>query len=149
VASISGAPLRSPDAEPVLGTPKMALITTYDLAFSDDDLLVVNVHGINFRTGGAFAAQMAMIERAVASHVGPMILAGDFNTWSSGRKETLTHMTRALGLSPVEPADDERGFLRLDHVFVRGLSVRGARFVNGLDSSDHAPIAVALGALVP
>jgi endonuclease/exonuclease/phosphatase (EEP) superfamily protein YafD len=39
--------------------------------------------------------------------------------------------------------------LRLDHVFVRGLSVRGARFVNGLDSSDHAPIAVALGALVP
>ncbi len=145
VASAEARALRSPVVEPVLSTPKMVLITTYDLAWDEEDLMVVNVHAINFRLGGSFEAHMDAIEAAVAAHPGPMVVAGDFNTWSPGRHRTLEEMAERLGLSRVEPEADERGLLKLDHVFTRDLTVHGARFVNGLDSSDHAPIAVALG----
>jgi len=143
IASTDARAMRSPSGEPVLNTPKMSLTTTYDIAWDERDLMVVNVHAINFRTRGPFDDHMAAIEAEIASHDGPMILAGDFNTWSGGRQETLAAMAERLGLSEVAPGDDERGWLELDHVFARGLVVRGARFVNGRDSSDHAPIAVA------
>jgi endonuclease/exonuclease/phosphatase (EEP) superfamily protein YafD len=145
IASESATPMRSPVLEPVLSTPKMALVTTYELAWHEEDLMVVNVHAINFRLGGSFEDHMAAIEGAISGHRGPMIMAGDFNTWSPGRHRTLEAMVERLGMSRVEPEADERGFLKLDHVFTRGLAVYGARFVNGLEGSDHTPIGIALG----
>jgi endonuclease/exonuclease/phosphatase (EEP) superfamily protein YafD len=143
--SVSATPMRSPVLEPVLSTPKMALLTTYALAWHEEDLMVVNVHGINFRLGGSFEEHMAAVESAIEGHQGPMIMAGDFNTWSPGRLHTLEAMVDRLGLRRVEPEADERGFLKLDHVFTRDLAVYGARFVGGLEGSDHTPIGIALG----
>lgn len=144
VTPTSAAFRRSEAREPIAGTPKIGLITTYDLAFRDEDLLVVNVHAINFRTTGDFEAQISDLEAAIAQHVGPVLVAGDFNTWWPSRHSFLEESMARQHLVYVPLAEDERGLLQLDHVFVREMSVSRPRLLNEIESSDHTPIRVRL-----
>ena len=77
--------VRSQPREPFSRTPKMALISQYPIAGSADQLMVVNVHSINFVVTSKFETQLQQIEEAISSHRGPLLLAGDFNTWISSR----------------------------------------------------------------
>ncbi len=134
---------RSPNVEPVSFTPKMSLSTTYDLSFSEDDLLVVNVHAINFRGITPFERQLEQLSDRLASHQGPILIGGDFNTWRPARTEHLEATMNAHGLSHVELDGDDR-LLKLDHVYVRGMHVRDAQLLTEYESSDHAPIRLEL-----
>lgn len=136
------------NTEPLLRTPKATSITQFALDGSDDTLLVVNVHAVNFSLGlGTYKKQFAQIADVLAGHQGPIIVSGDFNTWRAGRTRTIEAMANDLGLSPVEFGEDNRTrFLGspLDHIYVRGLSARTseARIVT---SSDHNPLTATLG----
>lgn len=136
--------LRSEAREPIANTPKMAIVTSFDLAFSEQDLMVVNVHAINFTTTGDFEAQVTQIEDRIATHSGPAIVAGDFNTWWPSRHTALEDAMARQGFEYIPLAEDMRGLLQLDHVFVRGMSVSSPRLVNHVESSDHTPIRMRL-----
>lgn len=134
--------LRSPDREPITNTPKMALATEHDLPGSSHDLLVVNVHGINYGRYHKLERQLDALEAHMRGHAGPLLLAGDFNTRSRRRARRLEALVRRLGLEPIvfEPDHRVRSAGRiLDHAFVRGLDVERA-FAPKVRSSDHRPL---------
>ncbi len=131
--------LRSPDTEPIANTPKMALVQKFAVAGSSESLLVINVHAINFVFKPAFTRQVRQIVKRIQNHVGPVLLAGDFNTWSGGRWEVLSQATASVGLKHVPVAIDHR-FLQLDHIFVRGLNVKSVAILDTVHTSDHFPM---------
>ena len=135
--------------EPLTGTPKASLLSAYALRGRDDALLVVNVHGINFRRAPFLARQLDALAPAIAGHDGPVIVAGDFNTHHRARAEVLERFTESLELHPAfddGPKDGRRRHLGhpLDHVFVRGLVIDRAEVVPLRGASDHRPLRVRL-----
>lgn len=129
---------RSPDREPVLKTPKMALEMTIPLA-DGRRLLVVNVHGINFVTNAAFKRQILPLAARVKKHDGPVVFAGDFNTWNGVRLGFLHARMRDAGLLRIPLLNDSRR-LKLDHVYMRGMTLVSAVLRDDVESSDHSPI---------
>jgi endonuclease/exonuclease/phosphatase (EEP) superfamily protein YafD len=72
--------------EPLIRLPKSAAISWFRVAGLSSTLAVVNVHAINFSLSlGAYRAQFAALGDALAGHQGPIIFAGDLNTWTDAR----------------------------------------------------------------
>lgn len=133
--------------EPILRTPKATSITQYGLTATDETLVVVNIHAINFSMGlGAFQNQFDQVRKVLEAHRGPIILSGDFNTWRKKRAEFIDTLALDLGLTALEFPEDHRvtRFGRyLDHIYVRGLSSLESDTAV-VDSSDHNPMTVTL-----
>jgi endonuclease/exonuclease/phosphatase (EEP) superfamily protein YafD len=133
--------------EPVLRIPKSAVITWFALAGREDRLAVVNVHAINFSlTLGAYREQFKAIGDALEHHAGPIILAGDLNTWTAARVEAVHDVTKRLGLTEVRFASDRRSVFfghELDHIYTRELAIV-ASSTTEVRSSDHNPVAATL-----
>ena len=154
--------------EPWLGTPKASSLARFQLAAAESaeppgdvtsdgqqaelinrmiaeplTLLIVNVHAINFALGlDAYTSQFETIGRVIASHPGPLIVGGDFNTWSEQRTEWLEDFLGQFGLAGISFDPDYRTaiFSRpIDHLYVRGLEVESSRVVQ-VDTSDHNPL---------
>lgn len=126
--------------EPILKTPKMTMSLLLPLAKTE--LLVLNMHAINFTRLKTFDANIANAERLLGKFEGPILLAGDFNVWSKKRLETLRALAARLNLQEVAFTPDLRTrYLRkpVDYIFVRGLKVCQA-YVPDLHSSDHRPL---------
>jgi endonuclease/exonuclease/phosphatase (EEP) superfamily protein YafD len=133
--------------EPLLQLPKATVIARYRVRGAAGTLAVANLHSINFTLGvGEYRAQLEAIATELAGHDGPVIVAGDLNTWSDARREVVDEVTRRMGLVPVVPPVDTRSrFLgrQVDYVFVRGLEIVDAQ-APAVDSSDHNPVLVTL-----
>lgn len=131
--------------EPLIQTPKTILISEYRLSSGEQNLLVANIHGINFTMGTeVYEQQIASLIRAIQDHTGPVIVAGDFNTWSDNRMEVVNRMVELLALTAVSYTSHNRLTMfgnPLDHVFYRGLEVIKEESVS-VSSSDHNPIKV-------
>jgi endonuclease/exonuclease/phosphatase (EEP) superfamily protein YafD len=131
--------------EPWIRIPKTLLVSEFRLAGDDRTLLVANIHGINFTLGTTeYEQQLAGLLAAVRHHRGPLIVAGDFNTWSDERMAVVERMAELLGLQAVEYANHNRLTMfgnPLDHVFYRGLEVLAEDSIS-VTSSDHNPIKV-------
>lgn len=130
--------LRSRDREPFVNTPKMSLLTTFQMQ-DGGQLLVVNVHAINFTTVGPFQRQMEDIAHVLQSWQGRILWAGDFNTWSPARQDQLQLTTQKAGLKEVAFRKDPR-HLVLDHIFLKGCSAVSSQVHADIDSSDHYPL---------
>ncbi|MGI9343933.1 MAG: endonuclease/exonuclease/phosphatase family protein [Gammaproteobacteria bacterium] len=134
--------------EPWLRSPKATSITEFGLQSTELTLAVVNVHAVNFTLGVAdFSQQLAKIEAALMAHDGPVILAGDFNTWRPRRLEILHALADRLRLSELTFDVDKRvtpiGGNIVDRIFVRDLYAVEASTVV-VESSDHNPMSVRL-----
>lgn len=133
--------------EPIIGLPKTTLVTRYALAGSDATLLVANIHSINVSPAiGAYSAQLDALAKQLQRHRGPLILAGDLNTWTAGRREYVDAIARRLGLREVLFERDRRSRFwgrQVDHIFVRGLDVVQAEVIE-VASSDHNPVRAVL-----
>lgn len=133
-------PLR--EKEPLLRLPKSALITVYPL-YDGRNLMIINIHAINFSFGvDIYCRQLHNIGEHIRRHQGPVIFAGDFNTWSRQRINTLKRFTRSLRMKEVNFDTDDRTLIfgyPLDYVFYRGLTLLDAEVVK-TESSDHNPI---------
>ena len=145
----------SPHAEPLVRTPKMLLVTRYALAPAGasaggpgadvpaPSLLVLNMHAINFVSVAKYLDQLDQLVAALGAHAGPVLLAGDFNTWSVRRRASFFSVTGAARLveAPMERST-RLGHLNshLDHVFYRGLALSSIESLGHVVSSDHAPI---------
>lgn len=133
----------SPHAEPLSNTQKLLLVTRHALQGESETLLVLNMHAINFVRIEKYTEQLDQLESALSAHRGPVILAGDFNTWSPTRLLRFIDVAKRAGLR--EAAMDRKLKLahmnsHLDHVFFRGLTLRGIESLGHYSSSDHAPI---------
>ncbi len=132
--------------EPWLQLPKSALFALYPLS-NGTELLVANIHAVNFSFGIVeLKRQLDQIKRTLDQHNGPIIFAGDFNTWSDERMALVSRIMHQLALRPVIFTPDLRtqfGLteLPLDHVFYRGLKVTEQQVIQS-SVSDHNPLHV-------
>ena len=133
--------------EPWIRTPKATMITEYGLTSTDQTLLVVNAHAVNFTFGvRAFQEQIRKMQSVLSEHPGPILLSGDFNTWRGRRFEILHEVAESLGLAMLDYDVDHRKRVfgqPVDHIYVRGLQVIEAT-THRVGSSDHNPISVRL-----
>jgi endonuclease/exonuclease/phosphatase (EEP) superfamily protein YafD len=144
--------VRSEAREPIVGTPKVALLTLYALNAHPQPLLVINVHGHLAVSAETFAVQMEEITMRAAKHRGPVLWAGDFNTWTDERYQSVRQLASWLRLTEVAITPDHRtNWLGnvLDRAFVRGLEFHSARALPKVQSSDHVPFALELKLSVP
>jgi endonuclease/exonuclease/phosphatase (EEP) superfamily protein YafD len=133
----------SSHTEPLSQTQKLLLSTTYKIGGSADQLLVINMHAINFVGVKKYVNQLDQLDCALAGHTGPVIMAGDFNTWNPARLEHFLQVAERANLT--EACMERQTRLahmnqHLDHVFYRGLSLKSIESLNQYSSSDHAPI---------
>ena len=135
---------RSSAREPVIKTPKMTIMGELNIHGREDKLMVVSIHGINFVRNKFFNGQIHAIVEKLRAHQGPMIWAGDFNTWNKSRLWYMNYRLQELKLVKVKLKDDHyiKRFTGkpLDHVFARGLEVSNASALNRKESSDHNPM---------
>ena len=132
--------------EPLLRLPKSSVVTWLPVRGSRQLLAVANIHSINFAlTLGAYEAQFAGVVEALAQHDGPVILAGDLNTWTDERVAALQNVARTLRLTEIPFKEGRSRFLgrEVDHILVRGLAVDSAAAI-AVKSSDHNPVAAVL-----
>lgn len=127
--------------EPILHTPKTVLLSEFRLEGREETLLVANIHGINFVTNDDFKIQIRQMLKKIYRHQGPLIIAGDFNTWNEGRTEYLHKALAPLKVRLVQ-TPDSGGLFNLDHIFVRGFAPRFVFNLNHINSSDHKPLLV-------
>ena len=133
--------------EPWLTTPKATTITRYGLTGSEQPLLVINAHMVNFEWGvEGFIQQWQEIEQVLKQHNGPLIVAGDFNTWNVERVGVLETVKRRHNLTSVAFYPDFRTAffgLPLDHVLLRNLNATKAQLLVST-KSDHNSLWVEL-----
>lgn len=126
--------------EPYLRLPKSALYSEFALS-NGETLSVINLHSINFTYGiAAYKEQLLALVEAVKTLKGPVIIAGDFNTWSKARLELVKGVLGDIGMSEALFSQDERmtvfGY-PLDHLFYRNLQLNTA-ISTQTPASDHA-----------
>lgn len=135
------------DWEPWLRTPKATSITEYALAGSEQSLVVVNIHAVNFTLGvKPYRQQLQRVAAALQDHSGPLIVSGDFNSWRQGREDMVEEFVQQLQLVAIEYREDRRIQIfgrPVDHIYVRGLQPVEVSSTS-VSSSDHNPITVYL-----
>ena len=133
------------EIEPLIRVPKSALITIYPIKNSFQQLLVANIHAVNFSIGiKVYRQQVHILLKRIKEHHGPVILAGDFNAWSKQRLDLLFYLVSSIGLKPVNfSVDIRKTFMGrpLDFVFYRGLQLDAAQIIS-TTASDHNPLYV-------
>jgi endonuclease/exonuclease/phosphatase (EEP) superfamily protein YafD len=129
--------------EPVIGIPKTILITAYALEGSLHPLVVANLHAINLTTGiEAYRAQFTNLAKTLQKSKGPLIVAGDFNSWTKERKAVLDALQQELSLTPVTLSEHNRTTfwgMAVDHIYYRGLRLEMGKSLP-TETSDHNPL---------
>lgn len=134
--------------EPLLGTRKPTLATYHTMG--SDTLLAINLHALNFSLSlDGFRQQMGCVAELAAAHGGPVVAAGDFNTWSATRQRVADSILGSASLVRLDFRAGEKRKRRafghaLDHVYYGPGFLRPdtaaidapARY----RSSDHTPL---------
>ncbi len=133
------------EMEPWLRLPKSGIYAQYPLS-NGQQLAVVNLHAVNFTYGtNEYQLQLQALASELSKHTGPIIVAGDFNSWSEARLSVMKQVLTSIGLREVSFTPDYRvrflTGLPLDHVFYRGLNLKNAEAPES-DASDHNPLLV-------
>lgn len=128
---------RTKDLEPFSDSPKIILVSKYRHLPSQTEILVLNIHGINWVGTDVFLRQIQGVEPFLAAHRGPILFAGDFNM-KKDRLAAITPVLAKYGLTRapwINPNQEKQ----LDDAFLRGFAVRKAALVNEVidHGSDH------------
>ena len=133
---------------------KTVLFTKYPIGSPSLELLVVNIHGININIDlDGFKEQIRYIAEVVMRHDGPVILAGDFNTWREARLDHLSKLVKEMELVKIDFGSNadyvETMFGNpLDHIFISKEKlevIKGSQdVIVDIKSSDHSPLFVEL-----
>lgn len=129
-------------SEPWIRIPKTGLASTYRIQGIDQTLLLINLHGVNFTFSATpLKQQTAPYLALIKSHQGPIIVSGDFNTWSEARTKEIIQSLVSAGFDETQFSNDQRITVLgrpLDHVFYRGLIVTKSQSM-ATTASDHNP----------
>lgn len=129
--------------ESLIGPHKSLLLSTYH--FEDgSELLVLNIHAINFRENRHYFREIERFLELLQHHDGPMIIAGDFNSWNRRRLQKLHEVREALKLDmvPFQQIDKVKSFMgnHLDFIFYRGVELMNFSVHKYHKVSDHHPL---------
>jgi len=130
-------------AEPVLKTTKAALLTYYrsDPLPQTSSVAVVNFHSTLIRMPRTAKAEILRIIENLENHDGPIIFAGDFNTFSRQHFIEMEKALNIIGVRHIAPKNEPRRRLaRLDQLFLRGFEVLEFTIDTSFKHSDHFPI---------
>lgn len=127
--------------EPVFKTTKATLVTSYKIEGQREALLVVNTHSTLIRRPATAVKEIEQVIDQIAGHEGPLIYAGDFNTFSRAYISEVDRVLSSIGLNRVHIEGDPRTqTTALDQLYVRGIEVTSARVDTSFTHSDHFPI---------
>jgi endonuclease/exonuclease/phosphatase (EEP) superfamily protein YafD len=129
--------------ESLIGPHKSLLLSTY--RFEDgSELLILNVHAINFRENQHYHKELERFLKLMIHHEGPMIIAGDFNSWNKKRMRRLHEIREKLALHavPFKQTDKVKSFMgnHLDFIFYRGVEILDFSVERDHELSDHNPL---------
>lgn len=134
--------------ESLFGPHKSLLVSCYPLS-DGRELLILNVHAINFRESRHYRRELEHFLLKVRDHTGPMIIAGDFNTWNKVRMKKLFRLCEELGLQrvPFSQEDKIKSFMgnHLDFIFFRELELLEYEVIEEDTISDHNPLFARFG----
>lgn len=136
--------VRTQILEPVVNSPKVTLITQYPISDTDKKLTVVNIHGINFVDVPSFKKEIGRIYEAIKNIPGPLIFAGDFNSWNQERLVILKDLCTKMKFREANFFPDNRmrfNKFPLDHFYyTEDLRVLEAKVEGFYKGSDHRPL---------
>ncbi|SMF14137.1 endonuclease/exonuclease/phosphatase family protein [Pseudobacteriovorax antillogorgiicola] len=129
--------------EPLVKTPKVAVVSHYYI--DKVETRIVNVHQPLVRGRKRAGADLLEVMETIGEFDGPVIVAGDFNTFTKKYFNEVCQVMDDYGLSYVSIRQDHRKELqRLDHIFQRGFVVERASIITEAKSSDHYAIQASL-----
>lgn len=130
--------------EPIFKTPKVALAKVFPIA-GGKRLLVVNIHATLVRLKAGAVEEIGHLIDQLPPHDGPILFAGDFNTFTVGYLAAVARELGRIGLEYVPiPHDPRPRTQALDQVFCRGLDVLSVSVDTTIKNSDHFPIVLDL-----
>lgn len=133
--------------EPIFRTPKVALIECFKLKGRAAPLMVINIHATLVRLIAGAVEEMEHLVSHLPEHDGPMLLAGDFNTFTPRYLDAIGRVLSRIGLEYVPIPNDPRTRTQcLDQVFCKGLDVVSVEIDTTIRNSDHFPILMRLAA---
>ncbi len=138
---------RTIDLEPYAKTPKLTGYQKFKIAGTENtELLIINIHAINFVTTTKFSRHIQQVMRQIDRHKGPVVFVGDMNTWNQSRLDYLFAEAKKRNLVwyDFERPKVKGMHSKLDHIFVRGLKVHEIKSLTDIVSSDHYPISADL-----
>lgn len=118
-------------------TRKSLIISTHDV--KGRRITLFNCHALNFVPTGVWKKTMK-VWLARLPEKGPVILAGDFNTWAPARYAYLHDELQKKGFSYANYEDNI--IMRLDHVWYRDVHNVSCSAHTGVHTSDHYPLIV-------
>jgi endonuclease/exonuclease/phosphatase (EEP) superfamily protein YafD len=126
----------SKERELGIATRKSMIITLYTL--HDGTVIhIANIHALNFVLNSTWKKHVDhFIEFLPKS--GPLIFAGDFNTWNPWRFNYLEQALKKLRLHYAHY--DHNIIMRLDHIFTRDIDVLETKEDENMHTSDHYPV---------
>ncbi len=127
--------------EPLLKTTKATLITNYKIAGRSESLCVVNTHSTLIRRPSTAVREIQQVIEHIAGHVGPILYAGDFNTFTSAYITEVDRVLSTIGLERVRFDMDPRASTSaLDQLYTRDINIVNAVVDTTYVKSDHFPI---------
>lgn len=138
------------DVEAVGFTPKVTLFTEYALKGRSDKLLVINIHALNSVPAFILKRHINDAKVEIEKHKGPVVFAGDFNTWSWLKLRVMRKTLEKLGMTEVQfPNGGER--MRssisnniIDYIWVKGIDYSDSWVWGNLEGADHKALTVRL-----
>lgn len=129
--------------ESLFGPHKSIILSSY--RFKDNtELLILNVHAINFRENKSHQRELERFLTLIRHHKGPLIVSGDFNTWNKARLVNLERLIANMGLKtvPFKSADPVKRFMGkpLDFILYRDLELVSYHSEHLPKLSDHNPL---------
>ncbi len=126
-----------------LATKKANLITHHH--FKDEaELIVVNLHAINFVAAKQFMADLDHLQAFLDGLNCAVIVSGDFNNWNKKRFDALLEFERYLGYKKaiIEDAKNVKRLFNkpIDHIFYKNIEFIDAKALDTKKISDHNPI---------
>lgn len=142
VESISATAYLSEGQESLWGPHKSLLVSKFPLQ-NGQELLILNVHALNFRENRRYARELEHFLLKIKKHRDPVIVAGDFNTWNKTRMDKLHELRERLGLHMVPFESNKiKSFMghHLDFIFYKGLKLLDHEVIEEDIISDHNPL---------
>lgn len=133
---LTSSTIQSRNRELGVTTHKSMVITSYSL-YDGEVLHIANIHSLNFVTNGVWKKQIDDCVEHLPTH-GPLIFAGDFNTWNPARFDYLEKKLQEHHLRYANY--DHSIIMRLDHIFTRGIEVLETSEDINMHTSDHYPV---------
>lgn len=123
---------------------KKANLATHHFFADGEELVVVNLHAINFVGAKNFIKELEKLQEFLSLHSCPVIVSGDFNNWSKKRFDALMELERSLDFrqAAIKNSKYIKHFFSkpIDHLFYKGIELVEARAFDTKKMSDHNPI---------